>query len=68
MSVGLPAAIESEIVRQYRVQPVGRASGVRERYYAISAERRLKHPAVLKITEAARSELFAAPGDTSAER
>jgi len=31
---------------------------VRERYYAISVERRLKHPGVLAITEAARDDLF----------
>jgi LysR family transcriptional activator of nhaA len=31
---------------------------IRERYYAISAERRLKHPGVLAITNAARANLF----------
>ena len=31
---------------------------VTERYYAISAERRIKHPAVSAITEAARTQLF----------
>jgi hypothetical protein len=31
---------------------------VRERFYAISAERRIKHPAVSAITEAARTKLF----------
>jgi LysR family transcriptional activator of nhaA len=32
---------------------------VRERFYAVSVERRLKHPAVLAISEGARHELFA---------
>ena len=32
---------------------------VRERYYAISVERRIKHPAVLVICEAARDKIFA---------
>jgi hypothetical protein len=32
---------------------------VRDRYYAISGERKLKHPAVVAITEAARKGLFA---------
>jgi LysR family transcriptional activator of nhaA len=50
--------IEQEVVRQYRAQPIGKAATVRERYYAISAERRLKHPGVLAITTAARKELF----------
>lgn len=53
-----PTAIEAEVVRQYRVQPIGRVKAVRERYYAISAERRLKHPGVLAITNAAKRDVF----------
>jgi len=53
-----PSAIEREVVRQYRVHPIGRVKAVRERYYAISAERRLKHPAVLAISAAAKTEVF----------
>jgi LysR family transcriptional activator of nhaA len=53
-----PTAIEREVCRHYRVAVVGRSSRVRERYYAISAERRLKHPGVLAITATARTELF----------
>lgn len=53
-----PTAIEKEVVRQYRVQPIGRVKTVRERYYAISAERRVKHPGVLAITNTAKHEVF----------
>jgi len=53
-----PTVIEHEIVRQYKVHVVGRLKTVRERYYAISAERRLKHPGVLAITNTARTDLF----------
>lgn len=53
-----PSVIEREIARQHRVRPVGRTEKIRERFYAISAERRLKHPAVLALTEAARQKLF----------
>ena len=53
-----PAAIEEEICRQYRVKTVGQIEEIKERFYAISAERRLKHPAVVKISEAARTTLF----------
>jgi len=53
-----PSAIEEEIGRQYRVRPLGELPEVREQYYAISAERKLKHPAVGAIVEAARQELF----------
>ena len=55
-----PSAIEPEIRRQYGVSVVGRAEEVRERFYAISVERRLKHPAVLAISQAARESLFTA--------
>ena len=53
-----PAAIEKEICRQYRVRPIGELPDVRERYYAISVERKLKHPAVVAISETAREKLF----------
>ena len=48
-----PTVIEKEVCRQYRVRVVGRIDAVRERYYAISVKRRLGHPAVLAICEAA---------------
>jgi LysR family transcriptional activator of nhaA len=54
----VPSAIEDEVARQYAVHVVGRVDTVRERYYAISVERRLKHPAVVAICESARSHLF----------
>jgi len=53
-----PSIIESSVRRQYDVAIVRRLDGVRERFYAVSAERRLKHPAVIAITESARRELF----------
>jgi LysR family transcriptional activator of nhaA len=53
-----PSIIEASVRRQYRVAIVRRLDQVRERFYAVSAERRLKHPAVIAITESARRELF----------
>jgi LysR family transcriptional activator of nhaA len=53
-----PSAIEKQVAKQYSVQVVGRIPEVKERFYAISVERRLKHPAVVAISHAARSELF----------
>jgi len=53
-----PVAIEAEIRVQFGVKVVGRVDAVKARFYALSAERKLKHPAVLAIREAARSELF----------
>lgn len=54
-----PTVVEKQIAAQYRVQVIGRVEDVRERFYAISAERRLKHPAVVAISDAARHGLFA---------
>ena len=53
-----PSAIEPDVRRQYGVAVVGRLDEVRERFYAISVERRLKHPAIVSITESARRDLF----------
>jgi LysR family transcriptional activator of nhaA len=53
-----PTVIEKEVARQDGVVRLGLADGVGERYYAISVERRLKHPAIVAITEAARADLF----------
>jgi LysR family transcriptional regulator, transcriptional activator of nhaA len=50
--------IEREIARQYRVRPIGRTTDLRERYYAITVDRRIKHPAVVAITTTAREGLF----------
>ena len=53
-----PSAIERQVRSQYGVVVVGRLDTVRERFYAISGERRLKHPAVVAISEAARQRVF----------
>lgn len=54
-----PTVVERELCRQYGVAVIGRAPDLKERFYAVSVERRLKNPAVVAITEAARQELFA---------
>jgi len=53
-----PSVIEEEICRQYHVRKIGELPEVQERYYAISIERKLRHPAVVAIFERARDELF----------
>jgi len=53
-----PAVIEREVCAEMQVQPVGRTDEVRERYYAISVERRLRHPAVVAMAEGARNRVF----------
>ena len=54
-----PTAIEQEIRRQYGVRVVGRIPEVRETFYAITAERRITHPALVRLAEVAKTRLFA---------
>lgn len=54
-----PAAIESEVERQYQVTAIGRVDAVKERFYAISVERRVTHPVVSAVVAASREALFA---------
>jgi LysR family transcriptional regulator, transcriptional activator of nhaA len=53
-----PAAIEKEIGAEYNVRVVGRLPEVKERFYAVTAERKIKNPVVSAITSAARREVF----------
>ena len=54
----MPSAIDAEVRRQYRVRLVGHIGAVRQRFYAITVERKLRNPAVIAISERARA-LFA---------
>ena len=53
-----PTVIADEVCNSYDARLLGHVEEVRERYYAISPERRVKHPAVLAITEQARAGLL----------
>jgi LysR family transcriptional activator of nhaA len=53
-----PVAIEAELQRQYNAQKIGRIDHVFERFHAITAQRKLKHPAVMAILENASRGLF----------
>jgi len=53
-----PTVIEEEVCRMYRMSAIGRTDEIKERFYALSSERRLKHPSVILITDTARSKLF----------
>ena len=52
-----PSAIEEDVRRMYGVVVVGHEERLRERFYAISVEKRIAHPAVLAITQGARESL-----------
>ena len=53
-----PTVLEAETTRQYGVRCIGRSDEMSEAFYAISVERRITHPAVAAITNAARGALF----------
>jgi LysR family transcriptional activator of nhaA len=52
-------AVEKDACRQYGVQVLGRVRSIRERFYLISGERKLKQPIVAAIASRAREKLFA---------
>lgn len=52
--------LESETCAQYGVEVLGRTDDLVEEFYAISVERRITHPCVAAITQAARGRLFSA--------
>jgi LysR family transcriptional regulator, transcriptional activator of nhaA len=53
-----PDVIEKELRQRYGLQRVGRAKDIRQRFYAISVERKIKNPAVVAICEVARTKIF----------
>jgi LysR family transcriptional activator of nhaA len=54
----VPSVIEHEVASAGGARILGRTEEIRERFYAISAERRLKHPAMIALSDAARTRLF----------
>ncbi|RDH85912.1 MAG: transcriptional activator NhaR [endosymbiont of Galathealinum brachiosum] len=53
-----PAVIEKEVELQYQVSLIGRTDEVKEQFYAISVERKVKHPVVCAVIDAASERLF----------
>lgn len=47
-----PSALTADVRKQFGAVPVGELTGVREQFYAISNERKIKHPAVEAILSA----------------
>ncbi|TCK07288.1 transcriptional activator NhaR [Marinobacterium mangrovicola] len=62
-----PSVLESELQRQHSVETLGRLEGIRERYYAISLERQIRHPGVQAITHRARELLLETEQDLEQE-
>ena len=53
-----PTVLEAEIVAQFGVEVIGRTEELVEEFFAVSVERRITHPCVVAITDAARGQLF----------
>ena len=53
-----PTVISEQVEHMYHASLIGTVDELNETYYAISPERKLKHPGVMCITETARKELF----------
>jgi len=53
-----PTVVAADVKRQYGVRALGVAKGVRERFYAITVERRITNPGTAAIAAAARERLF----------
>jgi len=54
-----PDVVERDVRQRSHVEVVGRAKDLRQRFYAISVERKIKHPAVIAICDVARKHIFA---------
>ena len=58
---GLPREAQDpahHVLHQYAVRVVGRSSAVLQQFYALSVERKIKHPAVVAICKSARQDIF----------
>ncbi|MDO9053155.1 MAG: transcriptional activator NhaR [Gallionella sp.] len=53
-----PTAIAGEVAQQYGVIPLGSTQAVKERFFLITAERKISHPAALAVSESAQQGLF----------
>lgn len=55
----IPDIVADEARQHYGVVPIGVPEGVIERFFAITVSRRIRHPALLAISESAKGSLFA---------
>lgn len=53
-----PSAVQAATMQQFGVELIGQTDELREEFYAVSVEKRISHPCVVAITEAARATLF----------
>lgn len=51
----IPTSIKEDVTKIYGLREVGIAAGIKEQFYAVTVEKKLKHPAVVDVLEHARS-------------
>lgn len=56
--IALPSVVAREATARYHFQPIGIAGKCSAKFYAISAERKISHPAVKLITDRAQAALL----------
>lgn len=54
-----PALLADETCRRYEVRHIGEVAAIRESFWLITAERRISHPAIRTVVEAARADFSA---------
>ncbi len=57
----VPTAIAAEVAAQYGLVPLGSTEVIKDRFFLITVERKLSHPAALAVSEAAQKGLFNTP-------
>jgi len=62
------AAVVARELSRYRLETVGTTEKCSDQFYAITGERRLRHPAVVRLTENAKNRLFGWPSPRSPVR
>ena len=79
-AVGVPHVVFSSVAsadkatgiphfdNKYRVEEIGRTGQIRERFYAITGESRMRHPAAVAVMEQARADSSLAAEVARAER
>jgi len=55
----IPTVVAAEAITRYRLQKIGATQECKEQFYAITAERRIVHPAAVTITQNAQAYVFA---------
>jgi LysR family transcriptional activator of nhaA len=54
----VPTAIAAELAAQHGLTSLGHTEAVKDRFFIITVERKLSHPAALAVSEAAQKGLF----------